>query len=205
VAIYTLPKLEYGYKDLEPHLSAEILELHHSKHHAAYVDGANSTLDNLAEARESGDFAALNKLQKDLAFHLSGHVLHSLLWKNMSPNGGGEPGGKLAAEIKDAFSSFDAMKKQLSAAAMGIQGSGWASLAWDPLSGSLIVQQVYDHQGNVGSATVPLLVLDMWEHAFYLQYRNEKARWVDAFWNLVNWDDVENRLKAVRKTELALD
>lgn len=205
MTIYTLPKLEYGYKDLEPHLSAEILELHHSKHHAAYVDGANSTINNLAEARESGDFAALNKLEKDLAFHLSGHVLHSLLWKNMSPNGGGEPGGKLASEIKRSFSSFDAMKKQLSAAAMGIQGSGWASLAWDPLSGSLIVQQVYDHQGNVGSATIPLLVLDMWEHAFYLQYRNEKARWVDAFWNLVNWDDVENRLKAVRKTDLALD
>jgi Fe-Mn family superoxide dismutase len=205
MAIYTLPKLDYGYKDLEPHLSAEILELHHSKHHAAYVDGANSTLNNLAEARDSGNFAALNKLQKDLAFHLSGHVLHSMLWKNMGPDGGGEPGGKLANEIKQAFSSFDTMKKQLSAAAMGIQGSGWASLAWDPLSGSLIVQQVYDHQGNVGSATIPLLVLDMWEHAFYLQYRNEKARWVDAFWNLVNWDDVENRLKEVRKTSLALD
>ena len=205
MTIYTLPKLDYGYKDLEPHLSAEILELHHSKHHSAYVDGANSTIDNLAEARESGDFAALNKLEKDLAFHLSGHVLHSMLWKNLGPNGGGEPGGKLASEIKDSFSSFDAMKKQLSAAAMGIQGSGWASLAWEPLSGSLIVQQVYDHQGNVGSATIPLLVLDMWEHAFYLQYRNEKAKWVDAFWNLVNWDDVEARLKVVKKTELALD
>jgi len=205
VTIYTLPKLDYGYKDLEPHLSAEILELHHSKHHSAYVDGANSTIDNLAEARDSGDFAALNKLEKDLAFHLSGHVLHSMLWKNLGPNGGGEPGGKLASEIKQAFSSFDAMKKQLSAAAMGIQGSGWASLAWEPLSGSLIVQQVYDHQGNVGSATIPLLVLDMWEHAFYLQYRNEKARWVDAFWNLVNWNDVEARLKVVKKTELALD
>ena len=205
MTIYTLPKLDYGYKDLEPHLSAEILELHHSKHHAAYVDGANSTLNNLVEARESGDYAALNKLQKDLAFHLSGHVLHSMLWKNMGPNGGGEPGGKLGSEIKEAFSSFDAMKSQMSAAAMGIQGSGWASLAWDSLSGSLIVQQVYDHQANAGSATIPLLVLDMWEHAFYLQYRNEKAKWVDAFWNLVNWDDVANRLKAVRKTNLALD
>lgn len=205
MTIYTLPKLDYGYKDLEPHLSAEILELHHSKHHSAYVDGANSTIDNLAEARKSGDFAALNKLEKDLAFHLSGHVLHSMLWKNLSPAGGGEPGGKLAAEIKAGFSSFDAMKKQMSAAAMGIQGSGWATLAWEPLSGSLIVQQVYDHQGNVGSATIPLLVLDMWEHAFYLQYRNEKAKWVDAFWNLVNWDDVEARLKEVKKTELALD
>jgi Fe-Mn family superoxide dismutase len=123
----------------------------------------------------------------------------------MSPNGGGEPDGKLAAAIKESFSSFEAMQSQMSAAAMGIQGSGWASLAWDPLSGSLVVQQVYDHQGNVGSATIPLLVLDMWEHAFYLQYRNVKAKWVDAFWNLVNWDDVEKRLAGARKTDLVLD
>jgi Fe-Mn family superoxide dismutase len=205
MAIYTLPKLDYGYKDLEPHLSAEILELHHSKHHAAYVDGANTTIDKLADARESGDFSALNKLQKDLAFHLSGHVMHSLLWKNMSPGGGGEPQGKLGDMIKKSFSSVDAMKRQMSAAAMGIQGSGWASLAWDPLSGSLVVQQVYDHQSNVGSATIPLLVLDMWEHAFYLQYRNEKGKWVEAFWNLVNWDDVEKRLAGARKTDLVLD
>ena len=205
MAIYTLPQLDYDYKDLEPHLSSEILELHHSKHHAAYVDGANATLNNLAEAREAGDFGALNKLEKDLAFHLSGHVLHSMLWKNMSPNGGGEPGGKLGSAIKESFSSFDAMKSQLAAAAMGIQGSGWACLAWDPLSKSLIVQQVYDHQGNVGSATIPLLALDMWEHAFYLQYRNVKAKWVEAFWQLVNWDDVEKRLAGARKTDLVLD
>lgn len=205
MAIYTLPKLDYGYKDLEPHLSAEILELHHNKHHAAYVDGANTTIDKLADARDSGDFSALNKLQKDLAFHLSGHVMHSLLWKNMSPGGGGQPQGKLGDMIKKSFSSFDAMKSQMSAAAMGIQGSGWASLAWEPLSGSLVVQQVYDHQSNVGSATIPLLVLDMWEHAFYLQYRNEKGKWVEAFWNLVNWDDVGKRLAGVRKTDLVLE
>jgi Fe-Mn family superoxide dismutase len=205
VTIYTLPSLDYDYKDLEPHLSAEILELHHSKHHAAYVDGANATLNNLADAREAGDFGTLNKLEKDLAFHLSGHVLHSMLWKNLSPNGGGEPGGKLGSAIDESFSSFDAMKKQLSAAAMGIQGSGWACLAWDPLSESLIVQQVYDHQGNVGSATIPLLALDMWEHAFYLQYRNVKAKWVEAFWQLVNWEDVEKRLAGARKTDLVLD
>lgn len=205
MTIYTLPKLDYDYKDLEPHLSAEILELHHNKHHAAYVDGVNATINDLAEARDSGNYSALNKLEKDLAFHLSGHVLHSLLWKNMSPMGGGEPHGKIGDQIKKSFSSFDAMKSQMSAAAMGIQGSGWASLAWDTLSGSLVIQQVYDHQGNAGSATIPLLVLDMWEHAFYLQYRNEKARWVDAFWNLVNWDDVEKRLAGVKKTDLALD
>jgi Fe-Mn family superoxide dismutase len=204
MSTYTLPELGYGLKDLEPHLSSDILELHHGKHHAAYVSGANSTLDNMAEARESGDFSSLNKLEKDLAFHVSGHVLHSLLWKNMSPDGGGTPGGDLGSKIAQDFGSFDAFKAQLSAAAMGIQGSGWASLAWEPMAKKLVVEQVYDHQGNIGNATLPLLVLDMWEHAFYLQYRNEKAKWVEAFWNLVNWKDVEARLASASKTDLVL-
>ena len=205
MSIYTLPKLDYGFKDLEPHLSAEILELHHDKHHAAYVDGANSTLDNLAEARESDEFSALGKLQKDLAFHVSGHVLHSLLWKNLSPSGGGTPGGDIGKKIDEAFSSFDAMKEQMTAAAMGIQGSGWATLAWEPHAGTLVIQQVHDHQGNTSSAAIPLLVLDMWEHAYYLQYRNEKAGWVEAFWNLVDWEDVENRLAGTSKADLVLE
>ena len=205
MSIYTLPKLDYGFKDLEPHLSAEILELHHDKHHAAYVDGANSTLNNLAEARDSGDFSALNKLQKDLAFHVSGHVLHSLLWKNMAPTGGGAPDGDIGKKIDEAFSSFDAMKDQMSAAALGIQGSGWATLAWEPYAGNLVIEQVHDHQGNSASASTPLLVLDMWEHAYYLQYRNEKAKWVEAFWNLVDWDDVGKRLDGVSETGLVLE
>jgi len=204
MSTYTLPELDYDLKDLEPHLSSEILELHHGKHHAAYVSGANATLDSLAEARESGNLSALNKLEKDLAFHLSGHVLHSLLWKNLSPNGGGTPGGDLGSKIDRDFGSFDAFKAQLSAAAMGVQGSGWASLAYEPMAGKLVVEQVFDHQGNIGNATIPLLVLDMWEHAFYLQYRNEKAKWVDAFWNIVNWKDVEQRLASVSTIDLKL-
>jgi Fe-Mn family superoxide dismutase len=204
MSTYTLPELDYDLKDLEPHLSSEILELHHGKHHAAYVSGANATLDNLAEARASGDLSALNKLEKDLAFHLSGHVLHSLLWKNLSPNGGGTPGGDLGSKIDQDFGSFDAFKAQMSAAAMGVQGSGWASLAYEPMAGKLVVEQVFDHQGNIGNATLPLLVLDMWEHAFYLQYRNEKAKWVDAFWNIVNWKDVEQRLASVSTIDLKL-
>lgn len=204
MSIYSLPELDYDLKDLEPHLSSEILELHHGKHHAAYVSGANSTLDNLAEARASGDLSALNKLEKDLAFHLSGHVLHSLLWKNLSPNGGGTPDGDLGNKIDQDFGSFDAFKAQMSAAAMGVQGSGWASLAYEPMAGKLVVEQVFDHQGNIGNATLPLLVLDMWEHAFYLQYRNEKAKWVDAFWNIVNWKDVEQRLASVSTIDLKL-
>ncbi len=201
---YTLPELPYDYSALEPHYSAKVLQLHHDKHHAAYVKGANATLDKLAEAREKQDFAAINQLQKNFAFHLSGHVLHSLMWKNLSPKGGGRPEGELAAAINEAFSSFDAMQKQATEAATAIQGSGWSTLAWEPVGQRLVVEQVHDHQGNIGNGTVPLLVLDMWEHAYYLQYLNVKDDWVKAFWKIVNWDDVSGRFKSVRELDLAL-
>ena len=201
---YTLPELPYDYSALEPHYAAKVLELHHDKHHAAYVKGANTTLEKLAEARAKEDFAAINQLQKNLAFHLSGHVLHSLMWKNLSPHGGGQPEGELAAAINEAFSSFAAMQHQASEAAINIQGSGWSTLAWEPVGRRLVVEQVHDHQGNIGNGTVPLLVLDMWEHAYYLQYKNVKDDWVKAFWKLVNWDDVAGRFASVRKLDLAL-
>ena len=201
---YTLPDLSYDYSGLEPHYSGKVLELHHGKHHAAYVSGANATLDKLAEAREKKDFAALNQLQKSLAFHVSGHVLHSLLWKNMTPHGGGRPDGDLAAAIGESFGSFDGLKSQLTEAALNVQGSGWGAMAWEPLGQRLVVEQVYDHQGNIGNGTVPLLVLDMWEHAYYLQYRNVKTDWVSAFWRVVNWEDVARRLNSVRTLNLVL-
>ncbi len=199
---YTLPELDYGYDALEPFLSAEILELHHSKHHAAYVAGANTTFERLGEARESGDFGTINQLEKNMAFHLSGHVLHSLLWKNMVPGGGGAPEGELAAAVTENFGSFDACKAQLTEAAMNVQGSGWGALTWEPMAGRLIVEQIYDHQGNVGQGGPPILALDMWEHAYYLQYRNVKGDWVQAFWNVVNWEDVADRFARVRSLEL---
>jgi Fe-Mn family superoxide dismutase len=201
---YTLPDLPYKTSDLEPRITADALELHHGKHHAAYVDGANKALDDMARARESGDYSALNQLQKNLAFHLSGHILHSIFWRVMSPNGGGDPDGLLRGEIEKSFGDIDAMRDQLTQCALSIQGSGWASLAWEPLSQRLLVEQVHDHQGNIGNATVPILVLDMWEHAYYLQYRNEKAKWVQAFWEVVNWADAENRLQGVSGTNLML-
>jgi Fe-Mn family superoxide dismutase len=201
---YSLPELPYDYAALEPHYSARLLELHHDKHHAAYVAGANATLDKLAEAREKGDFAAINQLQKNLAFHLSGHVLHSLFWLNMSKHGGGEPDSELADAIRESFGSFAGMKGQLTEAGINVQGSGWGALAWEPLRKFLVVEQVYDHQGNIGNGTVPLLVLDMWEHAYYLQYLNVKGDWVKAFWKLVNWEDVAGRLRAVQCLDLAL-
>jgi Fe-Mn family superoxide dismutase len=197
MARYTLPELDYDVAALEPHLSARIVELHHDKHHAAYVDGANTTLEKLQEAREAGDFPTINQLEKNLAFHVSGHVLHSLLWKNLSPDGGGAPEGDLAAALDESFGSFDAFRKQFDAAAMGVQGSGWAALAWEPTGGLLVVEQVYDHQSNLVQGGAPVLALDMWEHAFYLQYENVKGDWVEAFWNLVNWPDVEARFAGV--------
>ena len=195
---YTLPELTYDYAALEPNISGRIMELHHDKHHLAYVNGANTALEQLAEARDKGDFANINKLQKDLAFLLSGHVNHSIFWKNLSPNGGDKPFGELAAAIDEFFGSFDKFQAHFNAAAMGIQGSGWAFLAWDSLGEKLIIEQLYDQQGNIATATVPLLMLDMWEHAFYLDYVNVKADYVKAFWNIVNWADVQARFDAAR-------
>ena len=201
---YTLPELPYDYGALEPHYSARLLKLHHDKHHAAYVAGANTTLDKLAEAREKSDFAAINQLQKNLAFHLSGHVLHSLFWRNMTPHGGGEPQGELRDAVNEFFGSFANFKNQLNEAALNLQGSGWGVLAWEPMAKRLVTEQVYDHQGNTGNGTVPLLVLDMWEHAYYLQYENVKGDWVKSFWNIVNWKDVGQRLQKVRALDLGL-
>jgi Fe-Mn family superoxide dismutase len=195
LSVYTLPDLPYDYGSLEPHLSAEIVELHHDKHHAAYVKGANDTLEQLAEHREKGGGPALlNALEKNLAFHVSGHALHSLFWQNMSPDGGGEPDGDLGARIDADLGGYQAMRAQMTAAAMGVQGSGWASLALEPLGNKLVITQIYDHQSNTPTAYRPLLVLDMWEHAFYLQYKNVKGDWVEAFWNIVNWGDVSAEL-----------
>jgi len=199
---YELPELSYDYSALEPYLSAEILELHHGKHHQAYVDGANTTFQKLVEARSSGDFGTINQLEKNMAFHLSGHVLHSLFWTNLSPDGGGEPDGELAAAVTEYFGSFSAFRAQLTEAAMNVQGSGWGALSWEPMAGRLIVEQVYDHQGNVGQGGPPLLVLDMWEHAYYLQYKNVKKDWVQAYWHLVNWPDVAARFDRVKSLEL---
>jgi superoxide dismutase, Fe-Mn family len=201
---YSLPTLPYEYDALEPHLSGELLELHHSKHHAAYVKGANETLDKLTEARESKEFDHIGQLEKSLAFNISGHVLHSILWKNMSPNGGGTPSGSLAKAIDRHFGSFDAFKAQLTSAAAAIQGSGWGALSWEPLGKRLVVEQVFDHQGNVGNGTLPILVVDMWEHAYYLQYQNRKNEWLEAFWDLVEWTDVAARFDKVRKTDIGL-
>lgn len=201
---YELPALAYDYDALEPAYSSELLELHHKKHHQAYVDGANQARQDLAEARDSGDFDKLNQLQKNLAFNLSGHVLHSIFWRNISPGDGGSRPKKLSEQVDRAFGDFDNLRAQFLAAGTSIQGSGWAAMCWEPVSQSLIIEQVHDHQSNVGVGTLPLLLMDMWEHAFYLQYRNDKKRWAEAFWDLINWDDVGERLANVQDIALGI-
>ena len=195
---YVLPELTYDYAALEPSISARIMELHHSKHHAAYVAGANTTLDLLEEARAKNDFTWVNKLQKDLAFHLAGHINHSIFWKNLAPVNSDRPQGELAAAIDEFFGSFEAFQAHFNASAMGIQGSGWSFLAWDVLGQRLIIEQLYDQQGNIVPTSVPLLMLDMWEHAFYLDYQNVKGDYVAAFWKIVNWENVAQRFDVAR-------
>ena len=199
MANYTLPDLPYDYAALEPHISATIMQLHHDKHHQAYVTGANTALEQLAEARETGSLANVNKLEKDLAFHLGGHVNHSVFWQNLSPDGGDKPTGELGAAIDEFFGDFEKFKAHFTAAATGIQGSGWAVLSWDPLGEQLIIQQLFDQQSNTAQGTVPVFQLDMWEHAFYLDYLNVKADYVKAVWNIANWQNVAQRLAAARE------
>ena len=193
---YTLPDLPYDYSALAPSISGKIMELHHSKHHQAYVTGANNALAQLAEARDAGALGNVNKLEKDLAFNLGGHVNHSVFWTNMSPDGGDKPVGDLAAAIDDQFGSFDKFVAHFTATALGVQGSGWSVLAFDSVAQRLVIFQLFDQQGNVPLGVVPLLMLDVWEHAYYLDYLNVRADYVKAFWNIVDWANVQARFTA---------
>lgn len=197
-AAYTLPDLPYDYSALEPHISGKIMELHHDKHHNTYVKGLNAAVEGLEAARESGDFASINQLEKDLAFNLAGHVNHTIFWTVLSPDTS-RPEGELAAAIDENFGSFEKFQAQFTKAALGIQGSGWAALSYEGLGDRLIIEQFHDHQSNHASATVPVFLLDMWEHAFYLDYLNVKADYVKAVWNIVNWLEVGRRFEAARQ------
>lgn len=198
MAAYSLPELPYDYAALEPHISGKIMQLHHDKHHQAYVTGANTALEQLAEARDSENLAAVNKLEKDLAFNLGGHVNHTIFWNNLSPEGGERPEGELAAAIDEFFGGFEKFQAHFTQTALGVQGSGWAVLAWDVLGQRPNIVQLFDQQGNLPAGTIPLLMLDCWEHAYYLDYLNVRADYVKAFWNIANWQDVAKRLEAAR-------
>lgn len=192
---YSLPDLPYKYDALEPHISKDIMTLHHDKHHLAYVNGANAALEKLENARKNNfQGVDVRAVTRDLSFHVSGHVLHAIFWPNMKPNGGGKPGGKIADMITVDFGSFDAFKAQFTEVAKAVEGIGWAVLAYDPLSDQLLTFNIEKHNMQTGQGTVPILVLDVWEHAYYLQYKNDRGSYVTAWWNVVNWDDADKRL-----------
>jgi superoxide dismutase, Fe-Mn family len=193
---YLLPELSYDPGSLEPHLSGQIIEIHHDKHHATYVKGANTALEKLAEARSTGNFDAVVGLEKTLAFNLGGHVLHSMYWANLSPDGGDKPIGDLASAIDENFGSFDAFRSHFSQATTTVQGSGWGIFSWEPVGRRLIIEQLEDHHMNTTLGAVPLLAIDAWEHAYYLQYQNRRPDYMEAIWNIINWADVARRFAA---------
>ena len=202
--VYTLPDLPYDYSALEPYVSGKIMELHHDKHHQAYVNGANKALEQIHDAAESGNVAQSNLLEKNLAFNLAGHKNHSIFWKNMAPAIGQEPTGELKAAIEDQFGSFQGFQTYFESMCAGIQGSGWAVLAWDTLGERLVTLQMYDHQGNLPVTIFPLVLLDLWEHAYYLEYLNDRASYVKAWWHIVNWEAASKRFDEVRNINTTL-
>jgi len=190
---HVLPNLPYAYNALEPYIDKEIMELHHKKHHQSYVDGLNKAENMLAKARGDGDFQLVKHWSRELAFHGSGHYLHTIFWNNMNPKGGGEPKGALLEEIKKYFGSFQAFKNHFTEAAKAVEGAGWTILVWSPRSRHLEILQSERHMLLTQWDTIPLLALDVWEHAYYLQYKNDRATYVNNWWNIVNWRDVEQR------------
>lgn len=201
MATYELPDLPYDYDALEPAIDARIMELHHDKHHQGYVNGANSALEKLQEMRESDSWGDVKGVKRNLAFNLSGHVNHTVFWENMSPDGGGEPGDELADAIEEDFGSYEGFKGDFSESAKGVEGSGWGLLLYDHVAEQLIVTMAENHQNQTPQGTTPLLVLDVWEHAYYLQYENNRGEYVDNFWDVVNWDDVARRYDDARAAE----
>jgi Fe-Mn family superoxide dismutase len=195
---YVQPALPFGYKDLMPHISEEQLKIHYEKHHQAYVKGANAILEKLDKARQDGADLDFKAALKELSFNIGGHLLHSLFWGNLAPAGrSGKPSGKLLDVINGEFGSFDRFKKEFTQTAVSVEGSGWAALTYCGLTGRLVIMQIEKHNVHVYPMFRIIMVLDVFEHAYYLDYKNERAKFVDAFWNIVNWEEVGKRLADV--------
>ncbi|MBP9839033.1 MAG: superoxide dismutase [Proteobacteria bacterium] len=192
---HVLPPLDYPFEALEPHIDAQTMKLHHDMHHQAYVTGLNNAEAKLAEAREKNDFSLVKHWERELAFHGAGHFLHCVFWKNMGPNGGGKPSGKLLAQIEKDFGSYDSFVAQFKAAATAVEASGWALLVKNWAADKLEILTAEKHQNLTQWVTEPLLVIDVWEHAYYLKYQNKRAAYVEAFFNVINWKDVEMRFQ----------
>lgn len=193
--VHTLPALPYDYNALEPYYDEQTVKLHHDIHHKSYVDGLNNAEAKLAEARAKGDYALVKHWERELAFHGSGHILHTLFWNNLAPASDDEPGSELTVQIEKDFGSFEIFKQQFSTAAAAVEGSGWTLLGWNPFFEKLEVLQVEKHQNLTQWGIAPLLVIDVWEHAYYLKYQNRRAEFIQAWWHIVNWAEVDRRFK----------
>jgi len=198
--LYALPKLSYAYDALKPYISEEQLRIHHEKHHQAYVNGANAILQRLDKARKEGVDVDVKSTLKELSWNIGGHLLHSLFWGNLAPvgKGGGKPSGALAEVIDSEFCSFERFKKEFTQAAVSVEGSGWAALTFCRQTNRPIIMQVEKHNTNVYPAFRIQMVLDVFEHAYYIDYKNDRAKFVEAFWNIVNWDEVAKRFESLK-------
>jgi superoxide dismutase, Fe-Mn family len=201
---YSLPELPYAYNALAPQMSEEQLKIHHQKHHQAYVTGANALLEKMDKARkEKTDFDVKSAL-KELSWNLGGHKLHSFFWKNLAPagkGGGGKPSGKLAEAIEQEFGSFERFKDEFSKAANSVEGSGWAALTYCRETGRPFIMQIEKHNNNVFPSFRILMVIDVFEHAYYIDYKNLRAKFVEAFWEIVNWPQVEKKFNSIIATK----
>lgn len=196
---YTLPPLPYDYDALEPHIDAQTMELHHSRHHQAYVNGLNKTLQAIRQTGGDTDPTTLSSLQRDLSFNGGGHVMHTIFWATIGPNGGGEPEGEIAEAINAQYGSFDAFKSYFTKAASLVKGSGWAALCYEPLGDCLVVFSMNEHDTKLIAGSHPLLPLDVWEHAYYLKYQNQRGEYIKAWWNVINWSAVNELYRLARQ------
>lgn len=196
---HSLPKLNYSFNELEPHIDKETVELHYSKHHQAYVDGLNKAEEGLVKARETNDFSNIKHLKKEIAFHGSGHIMHSIYWENLCPASKckGKPSGKLLKAIESKFGSFDTFIKEFKTTSTVVEASGWGVLA--VINGELEILTIEKHQNLTQMGAIPILVCDVWEHAYYLKYQNKRAAYIDSFFNIINWEDVEKRYEKALK------
>lgn len=196
---HRLPPLPYAYNALEPYIDEQTMRIHHDKHHQSYVDGLNKAEVKLAEARKSGNFDLVKHWERELAFNGAGHYLHTIFWNEMSPQGGGRPTGPLLEAIEQSFGSYDSFKQQFSEAASKVEGGGWAILVWSPRSHRLEILTAEKHQNLSQWDVVPLLALDVWEHAYYLKHQNKRDDYIKDWWKVVNWPYVSERYNAASK------
>lgn len=199
---YTLPPLPYAYNALEPYIDAQTMTLHHDKHHAGYVKGLNTATKKVSEAIAANDFSLIKHWERELAFHGSGHFLHALFWRVMGPNQG-KRSSELEKYINKSFGDFTKFVNYYKAVSNSVEGSGWGILSYEPNADKLVVLQAEKHQNLTQQVTIPILPIDVWEHAYYLKYQNNRGEYVNGFFNVINWEFVsqyfENILSSFKK------